>query len=131
MSRLTADMLRRLRGDVVRYRHPINRRVIFTSGVRYVMENGGGWLVNDIAMLVGSPELAVAARNDERIMCMHLWNLNVDLPNGTAVLYAKAGGDDEPFFIRKIAFTDFPLEKLCIYATNDGQDWTLSLPREH
>ena len=50
--------LNQFTGDLERYRHGIQRRVIYTPGIRYLAEQGGAWwLIDTIAIYQGSREL--------------------------------------------------------------------------
>lgn len=119
-------------GDLVRYRHPLNRTVIYTPGVRHLAEAGQAfWLLNAIASWIGTDAFLEGKRKDPRIGDMHFWKLNVNREDGTAVLHAEADCDVEPFIVQSIPFTDFPLDKIEIWAGFDGEHWTLYLPSEH
>ena len=118
-------------GDLERYRHPLNRRVIYTPGVRYVADKGEAyWLIDAIASWIGSESFNEAAAKDPRIGDLHFWTFKkrIDEPS---VLFAKADSPEEPFISQLIEFTDFPLEKIDIWAGFDGDYWTLYLPSEH
>jgi hypothetical protein len=60
---------------------------------------------------------------------MQFWRLTVT--DESAVLVAEADSGEEPFIRQEIEFTDFPLEKIDIWAAFDGLHWTLYLPSEH
>jgi len=129
--KLTQHDLRQFTGDLERYRHPLNRTVTYTPGVQYVAEVGQAyWLLDAIASWIGTTEFNEAASRDDRISEMHFWTLAVD-PNKSAKLCAKADSPDESFIEQVIAWTDFPLDKIDIWAAFDGEHWTLYLPSEH
>ena len=68
--------LQQFHGDLVRYRHPLNPKVIYTPGVRHVAQAGQAyWLIDAIASWIESEKFQAAARKDERIGCMHFWTL--------------------------------------------------------
>lgn len=117
-------------GDFERYRHPLNRSVIYTPGVRYLAEAGGAyWLVDAIASYFGSPEMKKAIKKDYRLESLQFWKL---VKTGdSAVLFAEADSGVKPFITQDIEFTDFPLDEVQIWAGFDGQHWTLYLPSEH
>ncbi|GAA4464155.1 hypothetical protein GCM10023156_50360 [Novipirellula rosea] len=128
---LTENDLRNFYGDLERFRHPLNRQVIYTPGVQYVAEKGEAyWLIDAIASWIGSEEFNEAAAKDPRINNMHFWTLKLSDGN-KASLYAKADSPDLPFIEQAIEFTDFPLQKIDIWAGFDGRHWTLYLPSEH
>jgi hypothetical protein len=131
MGALTKDDLNQFTGDLVRYRHPLNRRVIYSPGVRHIAEEGGAyWLIDAIASHIGSPEFIKAAKRDCRINTMHFWLLETSWGGG-AELTARADSGEVAFIKQAIPFTDFPLRQLDVWAAFDGEHWTLYLPSEH
>lgn len=131
MTALFLQNLHRFTGDTLRYLHPLNPRVVYTPGARCVAEEGGAyWLLDAIAIMLGSEEFAPAVERDQRIAHLHFWKLLVrsDL---SAELIAFADLDVEPFHRQQIRFTDFPLPEVDIWAGFDGTRWTLYLPSEH
>tara|TARA_R110002049_G_C9174280_1_gene562394 strand:- start:9887 stop:10282 length:396 start_codon:yes stop_codon:yes gene_type:complete len=131
MTTLKENDLNQFIGDLVRYRHPLNRKVIYTPGVRHVAEAGEAyWLIDAIASWYGSDAFNEAAAKDDRINDWHTWTLTVGEDNA-ATLRAKADSPDDAFIVQTIPFTDFPLSSIDICAGNDGEHWTLYLPSEH
>lgn len=131
MQTLTKTELRQFTGDLVRYRHSINRNVIYTPGVKHVAEAGNAyWLIDAIASHIGSPAFKKAAERDYRIGSMHFWTLDRD-SRFCGVLAARADGPETPFIAQRLEFTDFPLDVIHIWAAFDGEHWTLYLPSEH
>jgi hypothetical protein len=128
---LTAADLDQFTGDVVRFRHPLNRQVIYTPGVKHVAEAGQAyWLIDAIASWIGSAEFQAAEQLDERISYMHFWTFERSWSKA-GQLTARADSPDRPFIVQAIEFTDFPLPRIEIWAAYDGQFWTLYLPSEH
>ncbi len=128
---LTHNNLRQFTGDLDRYRHLLNRRVIYTPGVQYLAEKGEAyWLIDEIALSFGTDEMRRAISRDPRIEDLQFWRLNVN-EDRTAWLSARADSHEDPFILRKIPYTDFPLDSVDIRAGFDGQHWTLYLPSEH
>ena len=75
---LTHDELRRFTGDLERYRHSFNRRVIYTPGVQHLAERAGAyWLIDLIASYIGTPEMSAAIEADARLGDMQFWRLDV------------------------------------------------------
>lgn len=131
MTSFTHNDLNQFTGDLERYRHAINRRVLYTPGVRFVAERGGAyWLIDEIAIALGSKILRQAADHDPRIADLHFWKLEVQ-SDRSARLLARVDSGERPFISRKISFTDFPLAYIDIWAGYDGTHWTLYLPSEH
>jgi len=128
---LTHDQLSQFTGDLVRYRHGLNRRVIYTPGVQFLAERAGAyWLIDVIASYLTPAFIEQAARADVRIAEMQFWRLDVS-EDGTAVVTARADTGCEPFVSQEIPFTDFPLEFVSVWTAFDGEHWTLYLPSEH
>lgn len=128
---LTAADLQQFTGDLQRFRHGLNRRVIYTPGVQYLAEAAGAyWLIDVIASYLTPALIAEEARKDDRIAWMQFWKLTV-LQDGRAIVEARADSPCEPFIRQTIAWTDFPMESVDIWAAWDTQHWTLYLPSEH
>lgn len=127
--------LKHFTGDLERYRHPINRRVIYTPGVKHLAEKAGSyWLIDVIASWIGSHSFNQAVRKDERIYDLHHWQIEVTGDAGVvqAIIESKEPPFAmKPFITQEIPYTDFPLPSFAIWAGFDGQNWTLYLPSEH
>lgn len=128
---LTQRELRQFSGDLERFRHPINRSVIYTPGVRYVAEKADAyWLIDAIASHLGSTEYLHATVTDDRLCYFMVWTLEVT-EDHSAILSARADSPDAPWVSQNIEFTDFPLDNIEVFAATDGRHWTLYLPSEH
>ena len=128
---ITQHDLNLFTGDIERYHHWFNRRVIYTPGVHFLAERAQAhWLLDAIAFYFGSDEMAEAAKRDERLRNMQFWHLEVR-SDQSALLYARADSDEDPFISQLIPFTDIPLRHVDIWAGYDGEYWTLYLPSEH
>lgn len=131
LPRLIAADLDQFTGDLDRYQHNLNQRVIYTPGVRFLAERGAAyWLIDAIALYSGSPEMRKAIIDDARLETLQLWTLKVNADR-TAVLSARADSGLLPFITQEIPFTDFPLNCVEIWVGFDGTHWTLYLPSEH
>lgn len=105
-------------GSETFYRHPINRKVVFTEGAHHVAEAGGAfWLLDEIA-LVQPYEAAVAAQP------FQTWTLTVRADR-TAALVCE-DGNYNVIYTKELSFTDFPLETITLWFEND----TIYLPSE-
>ena len=123
--------LQHFAGDLVRYQHPLNQKVIYTPGVRHLVKEANAyWLLDAIASWLGSRDFVEAAMRDSRIADMHFWTLHVNADR-SAVLFAKADSPCDPFIEQQVEWTDFPLPMIDIWAAFDGDHWTLYLPSEH
>ncbi len=128
---LTHDELKQFTGDLERYRHGFNRRVIYTPGVKHLAERAGAyWLIDLIASYFGSEILKQAIADDDRLAWMQFWRLDVR-EDGSAVASCRADSGETPAITQVIPHTDFPLDAIDIWAGFNGEDWTLYLPGEH
>jgi hypothetical protein len=124
------NSLAQFMGDDIRYLHPLNRKVIYTPGVRYLAQSCEAyWLIDAIASYYGSTQMNHAIKQDSRLSYLQFWTLLVT--GQSAVLRARADQDVPPFIEQTIPFTDFPLESVDIWAGFNGSHWTLYLPSEH
>jgi hypothetical protein len=123
--------LRQFTGDLERYRHPLNRRLLYTPGVQFLAEAAGAyWLIDSVASWLGTRRYQAAALADPRIHDLHFWKLVVR-ESRAATLTARVDSDVEPFITQEIEFTDFCLESIDLWCACDGEHWTLYLPSEH
>ena len=128
---LTQSDLNQFTGDLERFRHCINRRVIYTPGIQYLAEKAGAyWLIDEIAINLGSKSLQRKMALDPKAQELLFWNLQVN-PDSSAILSAVGDADHPPIFKKRITWTDFPLESVNIWSGFDGIHWTLYLPSEH
>ena len=107
---LTQSDLRQFTGSEQWYRHSLVRKVLYTDGTQYVAETGGAyWLIDEIAF--GQSEPKVAAEE------FQVWRLKVN-PDKTATL-ACDDGNDRVVFAKTIEYTDFPLDEIALYFTDN------------
>ena len=131
MSRLSLDDLRQFTGDLERFVHPLNRRVLYTPGVRYLAETGGAyWLIDAIAAWLGSPKLTAEMQADERLQSLQFWKLDVH-SDQSATLICQADTGEPEVIRQQIPWTDFPLPNVQIWVGFDGRHWVLYLPSKH
>jgi hypothetical protein len=101
------------------YRHGINRHVLYTEGAQFVAEHGNAyWLLDEIA-IIQPYNRAVSAEE------FQVWKLAVR-PDSTATLTCD-DGNGNIVFTKEIAFTDFPLDEITLYFTNN----VILLPSEN
>ena len=111
--------LRQFTGTETWFRHPLNRKVVYTEGVQYVAENGGAyWLLDEIA-LIQPHNKKVAAE------AFQVWTLTVRADR-TATLVCD-DGNGQVVFTKDLEFTDFPLDTIRFYFTDN----TILLPSEY
>ena len=100
------------------YRHSIVPNVLYTDGAQYVAGHGGAyWLLDEIALAQSSPSFSEAE--------FQVWKLTV-FPGQSARL-ACEDGDSNICFLKRIPYTDFPLESIQLYFTNG----VILLPSEY
>lgn len=122
--------LRHFTGSERFYRHLLNRQVVFTEGVRFLAEQAEAfWLIDAIASYFGSPEMRAAMSSDPRLNSMQFWTLTVT--DGRGELEMEADADEPAAITQDVPFTDFPLDRIDIWAGYSGESWTLYLPSEH
>jgi hypothetical protein len=116
---ITKADLMQFTGSETWYRHSLVRKVLYTDGVHYVAEAAGAyWLIDDIAF--AQLDAAVAAEEFQH------WKLAVDTAKSIAVLTCE-DGNGRIVFKKDYTFTDFPLDEIRFYFTDN----TLLLPTEY
>jgi len=118
-SKLTKADLEQFTGTEYYYRHSINRKVLFTDGVKYLAEKAGAyWLLDEIALI---------QPRDERVAVeeFQVWTLSV-AADKTASLECD-DGNGNVVYSKDIGFTDFPLDEVKLWFAND----VIYLPSEH
>ena len=115
---LTKADLAHFTGSEQWFRHGLVRKVLYTEGAQYVAEHGGAyWLIDEIAFNQAEPAVAVEE--------FQVWRLAV-ADDKTAILTCD-DGNDRVIFTKQIEFTDFPLNEIRFYFTNN----TILLPSEY
>jgi len=128
---LKKEDLQQFYGDDIRYRHSLSRHVIYTPGVKYLVDAGEAhWLIDAIASYLMPSYMGPVIAEDARVKSLHFWRLTVAADN-SALLEARVDSPCKPFVRQEIEFTDFPLESADIWAGFNGEHWTLYLPSEH
>ncbi|TDE08717.1 hypothetical protein E0F88_32225 [Dyadobacter psychrotolerans] len=118
-EKLTKADLAEFTGTEQWYRHPIVKSTLYTDGIKYVAETAGAyWLIDEIAFQQTHP----LVKNEE----FQVWTLNVDLEQSKAVLTCD-DGNDRIIYTKQISYTDFPLEEIKIYVTDN----VILLPSEY
>lgn len=111
MTQKTLTHLRDFTGTEQWYRHALVRKVLYTDAAKYVAEKGGAyWLLDEIA-LAQLNEPAVAAE------AFQAWTLNVN-DDHTATLTCE-DGNKHVVFSKALTFTDFPLETITFWFTDN------------
>jgi hypothetical protein len=101
------------------YRHALNGEVHFTDGAKHVADRVGAyWLLDEIALMQLYDKRVAAER-------FPVWRLSVNT-DMTADLTCEDGSDNV-VYTKKIPFTDFPLEGITFWFTDN----TILLPSEY
>jgi len=116
------DDLGQFTGSETFYRH-WTRKLIYTDGIHYVVENGAAWLVDAIASYQFDPSLS---RGDLREF--QLWTLKV--ADNVGVLTCQVDSNAPAVITQHIEYTDFPMPEITLYVER-GEHLTLLLPSEH
>ena len=112
-------LMSRFTGSEHWYRHGLVPSITFTDGAKYVADQAGAyWLLDEIA-LAQKYIKAIAAEE------FQVWKLQVK-PDSTATLICE-DGNSNAVFTKKIEFTDFPIEGVTFWFTNN----VIYLPSEH
>ena len=116
---LNKDDLAQFTGSENWYRHGINRNVLYTDGARHVAEHGEAyWLLDEIA-IIQPYNKAVAAEE------FQVWKLTVRPDHGATLTCDD--GNRNIVFTKEIEYTDFPLDEITLYFTNN----VIHLPSEY
>ena len=115
---LTKADLAQFTGSEQWYRHGLVRKVLYTDGAQYVAETAGAyWLLDEIAFAQAEPTVAVEE--------FQLWKLKVNA--GQTAILTCDDGNGNVVYIKRIEFTDFPLDEITLYFTNN----VILLPSEN
>jgi hypothetical protein len=115
---LTKSDLSQFTGSEQWYRHGLMRKILYTDGARHVAEAGGAyWLLDEIAFAQAEAKIATEE--------FQVWRLKVN-PDQTASLTCD-DGNDRVVFTKPIEYTDFPLDEIRFYFTDN----VILLPSEY
>ncbi len=115
----TLDNLHQFTGSENWYRHGLNRKVLFTDGVKYVADQAGAYWLIDLIALAQLSEAAVARE------AFQVWTLTVNEDETATVLCDDGNG--RGVFTQAIDFTDFPRGGIKFYFCDN----TILLPSEY
>ncbi|GGH48293.1 hypothetical protein GCM10007423_49380 [Dyadobacter endophyticus] len=118
-QQLTSTELSQFTGTENWYRHPIVRKMLYTDGIRHMMNKAGAyWLVDEIAYQQFHPRV----KTEE----FQVWILATNLEESTALLSCE-DGHDRVLCSKQIPYTDFPLAEIKIYVSGN----VILLPSEY
>lgn len=122
---ITPAKLAEFHGSAVFYRHRLAPNVVASEGAQFLSENGAGWLIDVIASHQFNPE--VAKCDNQR------WTLTVDPEKKTAKVVCSDDycEDYHELVTQDIHYTDFPLPKIELLCSNNGQGMTIFLRSEN
>jgi len=101
------------------YRHAINRAILFTDGAKFVADQAGAyWLLDEIA-IIQQHNARIAAEE------FQVWKLAVTADNSGTLTCDDGNGN--VVYTKSIEYTDFPIDGITLYFTNN----TILLPREY
>jgi uncharacterized protein DUF6876 len=110
-TKLTEADLRQFTGSENWYRHGINRNVLFTDGAKYIADEAGAYWLLDTIAICQHHEKSVSVEE------FQVWKLKVNADR-TATLVCD-DGSDKIVYTQHIEFTDFPLDEITLYFTNN------------
>ena len=116
---MTSTDLTQFTGTENWYRHPIVRKMLYTDGIRHMMNKAGAyWLVDQIAFQQYHPRVKTQE--------FQVWILAVNLEASTAALRCE-DGNGRVLCSKQIAYTDFPLAEIKMYVSEN----VILLPSEY
>lgn len=119
-SPLSQSDLDQFYGSDTFYRHPAFKQFCFTEGVQYLANSGGAyWLIEKIFAC----QSCVSTLSNQYFTT---WTLTKNKTGKGARLVCTDGNDFE-LYGENILFTDFPLQSVTLWLTNN----TLLLPSEY
>lgn len=135
-----SSVLSQFTGDLDRYQHALDRKVVYTPGVKALADEAGAyWLIDAIASYQGEIRRGTVhgtREEKEMLKAMQFWTLKVtkDEKEGhhRASLILQADSDRQEAVHQKIGYTDFPEGEWSIWvAANELGGVTIYLPSEH
>jgi hypothetical protein len=119
-----ASELSQFTGTEEWYRHPLNRRVTYTEGVKYFAEKAGAYWFLDIL----ATEVAGLINDDQPFIMVRLI-----VSDNQAIITADDGQSDDLLWSRKIEFTDCHDGNWPFYMATGGPGGTfcILLPSEY
>ena len=118
-AKLSESDLRQFTGTENWHRFGINRKVLCTDGAKYVADEGGAYWLLDAIAIAQLYEKSVTGEG------FQVWTLKVK-DDRTASLICD-DGKDNIVYTQHIEFTDFPLDEIQFYFTDN----VILLPSEY
>lgn len=118
---MTLENLDSFYGSEQFYRHNINRKMLYTAGVKYVADSGAYWLIDDIAIAnMFEPMLTPEG--------FQVWTLT---KVGNAATLSADDGNGHMLYSKPIEYTDFPLDSIKFYVVDSEEGSMMMLPSEY
>lgn len=115
---LTQGDLDQFTGTEVWYRHGLVRGITYTEGAKYLADRAGAyWLLDEIACNQLDPRL--------KFEPFQVWKLKRHGEHGATL--SVEDGNDNVVFSKEIEFTDFPMDEVILWFTDD----VILLPSEY
>jgi len=115
---MNTEELSQFTGTSAYYR--ISRKHLLTDGTKYLAEQAGAfWMMDAIAS-----HLCEIGTEDWFV------SVTMEVKNERAIMFYDDGNGNE-LARQEIPYTDFPLEKIKIFACWDTEHWVLMLPSEY
>jgi len=118
MSNFNASQLAHFTGTTAYYR--ISNRHLLTDGTKYLAEAAGAYWLMDAA----ASHLDEIGTKDWFVL------IKLTVKDSRAVMIYEDGNGNE-HARQEIAYTDFPLSEIVLYACWDFEHWVLMLPSEY
>jgi hypothetical protein len=94
------------------YKHPLNPKITYADGAKYLAEVGGAyWLLDEIAL---ANRFDSVVRREE----FQVWQLKKMGETSEATLECE-DGNGRRVFAKNIPYTDFPLSSVTLYCENN------------
>jgi hypothetical protein len=128
MTTATTDLkngLANFYGSENMYRHSLNRRMVYTDGVRYFAQEAGGGAYWFLDILATEGANCIKPKEDQNFV-----SVNMTVKDSKAVI-KFTDGNDTVYHTRDIEYTDCPEGEWKFFMIYDGESTTVLLPSEY
>jgi len=109
MTKITQEALSQFYGSECLFSNPLFSKFSYTEGIKWLGDNGAGWLVTDILSLQGI--------NDVKEQEFQAWDLTVNKDGSGELICSDGNGNT--VYTQKLEYTDFPLPSIKLFFTNN------------
>ena len=106
------------------FRHGLNRRLIYTDGVKYLADQAGAYWLIDVVASVQHTGIRLARH------LFQSWSLIVDTDKATGLVICT-DGNGKKLYVQQMEYTDFPLREVRLYCCEDSGQHVLMLSSEY